>query len=45
MINNNFKWKSYCGYIGLNAENVYAILSKIKKLMQIANILMISTLI
>lgn len=45
MVNTNFKWKSYCGFIGLNADTVYDILAKIRGLMQIAQILMITTLI
>lgn len=44
-INRNFEWKSYCGSIGLNSATVYDILDKILFYIEIAQVLMISTLI
>ena len=45
MVSTNFRWKSYCNYIGLNSDNVFQLLEDVKTLMKIASILLISTVI
>ena len=45
MVSTNFRWKSYCNYIGLNSDNVFQLLEDVKTLMKIASILLISTII
>ena len=44
-VSRNFKWKSYCNSIGLNSDNVFQLLEKVRILMKMAQILLIATMI